>query len=141
MPEVVVVINRMAVTKTPIKWQLVLELLHHLFSILLPSSHSLLEYIIHQNAATSSHHPYHIIELLQFTLILDKNMNCYLYGICISHLHLSKIILRLFTWDHGRPLSYLLYDSTGKNTLLTQPNQPFKDIETRINNYIPTSGK
>ena len=51
------------------------------------------------------------------------------------------MILHLFTWYHGRPVSSLLYDSTDKNTLLPQLNQPFQDTETRIKNYIPTSGK
>ena len=38
-------------------------------------------------------------------------------------------------------MSSVLYDSTGKNTLLPRLNQPFQDTETRINKYIPTSGK
>ena len=64
-----------------------------------------------------------------------------MYGICLPHLHLPKIILHVFTWYHVRPLYSILYDSTGKNTLLNKLNQPFQDIENRINNYILNSGK
>ena len=60
-------------------------------------------------------------------------------GIFLSRLHFPKMILHLSTWDHCRLVSSLLYDSTGKNTLLTQLNQPFQDTETRIKDYIPTS--
>ena len=42
------------------------------------------------------------------------------------------MILHLFTWEHKRPLSSLIYDSAGKNALLPQLNQP----ESRIA-YLP----
>ena len=64
-----------------------------------------------------------------------------MYGIYLPHIHHTKIILHLFTWDHGRPVSSLLYDSTGKNTLLSQLNKTFQYTETIIKNYIPTSDK
>ena len=51
------------------------------------------------------------------------------------------MILHLFKWDHWNPLSSLLYDSTEKNNLLPQLDKPCQYIETRIKNYIPTSGK
>ena len=65
MLEVVVVINRSAVTKIPIKWQLVLELLHHVFSIFLPYSNSLLARSILQKVSTSSHHHHQVIRILR----------------------------------------------------------------------------
>ena len=67
MTEVVVVFNHMAVTKMPIKWQLLLELLQHVLSTLLPYSHSLLECIIPQTVATSSHNTHHMIRILHLT--------------------------------------------------------------------------
>ena len=118
MTEVVVVINRMAVTKIPTKWKLVLEILHHIFSIYLPSYHSLLAYIIRHN-------------IIKFSL----------YGTLPPHIQPPKMILHLYTWYHGSPVSYIIYDSIGKNTLLPQLNQPFQDTETIIKDYIPTSGK
>ena len=110
------VVNGMAVTKMAIKWKLVLELPHHIYFIFLPSSHSLLACIIRQKATTSRNHSYHIIRLLLPPLIVDNIINCYLYGICIPHLHLPKMILHIFTWYHGRPVYSLLYYGTGKNT-------------------------
>ena len=134
MLEVVVFINRMAVTKMPIKWQLVLELLHHILSILLLHSHSLLACIIRQKEATISHHYHHMIRLLHPSQVVDNITTCSLYGICIYHLQLPKMILPLFTWYHKCPVSSLLYNSTGNNYLLTQLNQSFKYKETRIKN-------
>ena len=56
MPEVVLIINRMTLTNISIKWKLALEILHHTFSIFLPSSDILLASIILQKSSTSSHH-------------------------------------------------------------------------------------
>ena len=135
------VVNGMAVTKMAIKWKLVLELPHHIYYIFLPSSHSLLACIIRQKATTSRNHSYHIIRLLLPPLIVDNIINCFLYGICIPHLNLPKMILYLITWDHGITVYSLLYYITGKSTLLPELNQTFQVTETIINNFIPTSVK
>ena len=140
MPVFISVINRMVV-KNQIKWHLVLELFHYVFSIFLPSSHSLLACNIIQNSATSSHRPHHIIRLIHPSSNIYNIINCSVYGICFPHLHLPKLIIHILTWYHGRTIYSLLYDITGKTTLLDKLNQPFKYTKTRIKNYIPISRK
>ena len=118
--------------KILIKWQLVIELLYHVLSISLPSSHSLFACIINQKAATIIHDLHHIVGLLHTPSTVDNIINCSLYGICNPHLHIHRIILHLFTWDHERLVSSLIYDSRCKNNLLPQLNQPFQCTETRF---------
>ena len=135
------VVNHMAVTKISIKYQIVLDLLHHVFSIFLPYYYILLVCIILKKASTSIHHPHHIIRIPHPPSIVDNIVNCSLYVICLPYLHPPKTIFHIFTWDYGRPLSSILYESTGNCNFFPQINQPFQYTEIRINNYISISFK